>query len=210
MYYPSKNESGHVGRSSNYGLASSNSLPLVVGRQETAGLQDKSHPRPFEVSTRKLAPMAENSAGNGTKHILLVEDSAADAALAREVLNGNSVPVNLHHVLDGREALDFLRRQDPFSDAPRPDLILLDINMPRMNGLEALSEIRRDPDLRSLLVVILTTSMASDDVQRAYELNVNAFVRKPLDFEEFSDALRAMQHFFFHHVTLLPDGQAIR
>ena len=177
----------------------------VAGIQQIDGLTEKEHSRPFEISTRKQAPMADNSAGNGTRHILLVEDSPADAALAREVLNSNSVPVDLHHVQDGFEALEFLRRQEPYADAPRPDLILLDINMPRMNGIEALTEIRRDPSLRSLVVVILTTSTASDDVQRAYELNANAFVRKPLDFEDFSDSLRAMQHFFFHHVTLLPD-----
>jgi CheY-like chemotaxis protein len=137
-----------------------------------------------------------------SKQVLLVEDNLADVVLAREVLKEGGLPVSLHHVSDGQQAMDFLRRDGSYHEAPRPDLVLLDINMPRKNGLQTLAEIRGDPELRTLVVVILTTSNAADDIRRAYELNANAFVTKPMDLTEFADTMRRMHEFFLRSATL--------
>ena len=99
-------------------------------------------------------------------------------------------------VTDGAEALDYLRREKPYADAPRPDLILLDLNMPRRDGREALQEIKGDPDLRRIPVVILTTSKTEEDVLRSYQLHANAYVTKPVDFEGFIEAIKQIDHFF--------------
>ena len=123
--------------------------------------------------------------------ILLVEDSPTDADLTREAFKEGKVENNLHHVADGVEAMAFLRRERQYSDAPRPDLILLDLNMPRKDGREVLSEIRADANLKDLVVVVLTTSNQDVDVIEAYGLNTNAYIRKPVDLDQFFDVIKA-------------------
>lgn len=147
--------------------------------------------------------------GGRAKHILLVEDSGADAQLAREALKECTIPIRLHHTHDGQEALDFLRRSERYRDAPRPDLILLDLNMPRKDGRETLSEIRADEHLKSLVVVVLTTSAAEDDVRAAYEANVNAYITKPVEFDAFVEAIKSIESFFLTVATLPPNHEFI-
>jgi CheY-like chemotaxis protein len=136
--------------------------------------------------------------------ILLVEDNPGDVRLTREALKEHRLLHNLSVVSDGEEALRFLRRQEPFVGAPRPDLILLDLNLPRVSGREVLSVVKGDPLLRSIPVVILTSSEAPEDVGRAYELQANCYVRKPVGFTEFGEALRSIDHFWLTVVTLPP------
>src|SRR5215207_8545402 len=128
--------------------------------------------------------------------ILLVEDNPGDARLAAEALKENKVRNNLHHVLDGVEAMRFLRREAPYSGVPRPDLILLDLNLPRKDGRQVLEEIKGDPDLRAIPVVVLTTSEADEDILRSYELHANAYVTKPVDLDRFIDVVRRTDDFF--------------
>jgi CheY-like chemotaxis protein len=134
--------------------------------------------------------------------ILLVEDSPSDADLTRAALQEGKIDNNLHHVKDGIEALAFLRREGPHAEAPRPDLILLDLNLPKKSGLEVLRDIRSDRQLKSLVVVILTTSSDEKDVLDAYGLNVNAYIRKPVDIEQFFRTIACLDKFFFRIVTL--------
>ncbi len=135
-------------------------------------------------------------------HVLMVEDNRADARLAREALERRAVPARFHVVRDGEEALAFLRREGAFRGAPRPDLILLDLNLPRKDGRELLSEVKADPTLRLIPVVILTTSSAPQDVQRAYALHANCYIIKPVRLEEFMGVIDAIAAFWFRAVTL--------
>lgn len=134
--------------------------------------------------------------------ILLVEDSETDALLAREALAESKVLNNLHTVTDGEQAMSFLRRLPPHEDAPRPDLILLDLNLPRKDGREVLAEIKSDDDLRHIPVVILTTSEEEADVLGAYELHANCYIVKPVNFARFSEVVRSINDFWFAVVTL--------
>ncbi|MGE3357126.1 MAG: response regulator [Acidimicrobiia bacterium] len=134
--------------------------------------------------------------------ILLVEDDPGDTLITREALEHSKVANELHCVVNGEDALLFLRRQQGFADAPRPDLILLDLNLPRRDGREVLQEIKADPDLRRIPVVVLTTSQAEEDVLRSYDLHANAYVTKPVDFERFVDVVRQVDEFFFTVVRL--------
>jgi len=134
--------------------------------------------------------------------ILLVEDSPTDVLLAQEALAHAKVLNKLHVVSDGVEALDFLRRRGEFKDAIRPDLILLDLNMPRKDGREVLEEIKADEDLKRIPVVVLTTSKAEEDILRAYGLHANCYVSKPVDFEQFAFVVRAIESFWFSVVSL--------
>lgn len=136
--------------------------------------------------------------------ILLVEDSPADVRLAHETLRESKIRNRLHTVADGEEALRFLRREGSYSDAPRPDLILLDLNLPRKDGRATLAEIKADPSLRRIPVVVLTISDAEEDVARTYDLHANCYIRKPLDLEQFSRVVRAIESFWFTIVTLPP------
>ena len=138
--------------------------------------------------------------------ILLAEDSNADAQLIREALEENRFYTHLSHVRDGVEALAYLYRQAPFSDAPTPDLLLLDLNMPRKDGREVLAEIKEDPRLRWLPVVVLTTSAAESDLVDSYMHHANAFLTKPVDFEEFMDLIRRVGDFWLTAVKLPPHG----
>lgn len=137
-----------------------------------------------------------------TAEILLVEDSAADARLTLEALKQGKLTNSVHHVKDGEEAMQFLRRETPFSNMPRPDLVLLDLNMPRKNGLEVLEEIRADDDLKRMPVLILTTSENDDDVQRAYDLNVNCYITKPVELDQFLTIVKQIDTFWLDVATL--------
>jgi two-component system response regulator len=137
--------------------------------------------------------------------ILLVEDSPADILLTREAFAQNKIVNAIHVVEDGIEALDFLYKRGKYASAPRPDLILLDLNLPRKNGQEVLAEVKADPDLRSIPVVVLTTSNAEEDILKAYNLNANCYVVKPVGFDNFMKAMQSIRHFWFSVVTLPPE-----
>ncbi|WP_121193481.1 response regulator [Motilibacter peucedani] len=122
--------------------------------------------------------------------------------MTREAFEDNKVANNLHVVSDGAKALEFLRREGDYADAPTPDLILLDLNLPRKDGREVLSEIKNDPALRTIPVVVLTTSEAQEDVVRSYSLHANAYVTKPVDFERFIAVVRQIDDFFVSVVKL--------
>lgn len=136
--------------------------------------------------------------------ILLVEDSEADIRLTEEALKESKIRTNLSVVRDGVEALAFLRRENGYTDAPRPDVILLDLNMPKMDGREVLAEMRTDMRLVSIPTVVLTTSHEEEDVLKSYELSANCYVRKPLDVDGFFDVVRSIEDFWFQIVTLPP------
>jgi CheY-like chemotaxis protein len=136
--------------------------------------------------------------------ILMAEDNSTDVMLTKEALAHAKVLNSLHVVDDGEEALDFLYRRGKHAKAPHPDLILLDLNMPRKNGQEVLAEIKRDNKLKHIPVVILTTSKADEDVVKAYGLYANCYVIKPVDFDVFAEVVRSIQQFWFSVVTLPP------
>lgn len=138
--------------------------------------------------------------------ILLVEDSPSDAELTIAAIQAGKIDNNLHHVMDGVAALAFLRREEPYASAPRPDLILLDLNLPKKSGLEALRDIRSDLLLRNLVVVILTTSRDEKDILEAYGLNVNAYITKPVDIEQFFRTVACLDKFYLRVVTLPPNS----
>jgi CheY-like chemotaxis protein len=142
--------------------------------------------------------------------ILLVEDSPADVRLTREALADAGVLSHLRVAADGVEAIDILRRRGGYSDAARPDLILLDLNLPKKDGREVLAEIKGDPDLGRIPVIVLTTSRAQEDILRAYQLHANAFVSKPVGFQEFLSAVRSLERFWLGVATLPHDGGAAR
>jgi len=134
--------------------------------------------------------------------ILLVEDNPGDVRLTMEGLTESKVRNNLHVARDGVEAMAFLRRERQFADAVRPDLILLDLNLPRMDGREVLSAVKSDPHLRTIPVVVLTTSRAEQDVLRSYELQANCYITKPVDLEQFITVVKSIEDFWFSIVTL--------
>ncbi len=138
-----------------------------------------------------------------TVEILLVDDNIGDVVLTKEALKGADFSNHVSVARDGCEAIEFLRRTGKFADAKRPDIILLDINMPRKNGCEVLEEIRCDEDLRIIPVIILTSSEAEDDIRRSYELGANCFVTKPADLDEMVKAVQAI-NFFWLTVAKLP------
>jgi two-component system response regulator len=134
--------------------------------------------------------------------ILLVEDNPGDARLTREALRDARVRNNLHVALDGVEALAFLRRQGKYAAVPSPDLILLDLNLPKKDGREVLDEIKRDDHFRHIPVVILTTSQAERDIVESYRLRANAYVTKPVDLEQFLKVVQSIEHFWLEIVKL--------
>ena len=134
--------------------------------------------------------------------ILLVEDSPSDTELTVEALREAKLRNRLNAVQDGVQAMEFLRRQGQFAHAPRPDVILLDLNLPRKDGRQVLAEIKADDALKSIPVVVLTTSRAEQDVLRAYQLNANCYITKPVDFEQFLEVVRAIESFWLCVVTL--------
>ena len=134
--------------------------------------------------------------------VLLVEDDPGDVLMTKEAFEHYKLRNVLHVVTDGEQALQFLRRTGGYADAPRPGLILLDLNLPRLDGLEVLAELKADPVLKVIPVVILTTSQAQQDVLRSYALHANAYVSKPVDFERFVDVIRQIDNFFVTVVQL--------
>jgi CheY-like chemotaxis protein len=134
--------------------------------------------------------------------VLLVEDDPGDVVLIREAFEDNKVYNRLHVVSDGVQALEFLRNEGEYADAPRPDLVLLDLNLPRKDGREVLAEVKGDPGLHTIPVVVLTTSEAEEDILRSYDLHANAYVTKPVDFERFIEVVRQIDDFFVSVVKL--------
>lgn len=136
--------------------------------------------------------------------ILLVEDNPGDVRLTQEALADGKVNNNLHVVIDGVEAMAFLRREGAYRSRPRPDVILLDLNLPRKNGREVLAEVKADPELRRIPIVVLTTSEAEEDVLRAYEHHANCYITKPVDLDQFLKVVRSIEDFWFTIVKLPP------
>ena len=148
--------------------------------------------------------MSSNDNANSTRliEILMVEDNPGDVRLTREAMKEGKIGNRLSVVGDGVEALEYLRRQGRFADAPRPDLILLDLNLPRKDGRAVLAEIKSDPALRTIPVVVLTTSNADEDVVRAYNLHANCYITKPVDFNQFMKVVQQIDDFWVNLVTL--------
>jgi CheY-like chemotaxis protein len=146
-------------------------------------------------------PMTERPAGQ-VVDVLLVEDDPGDVLMTREAFEHYKISNVLHVVTDGEQALQFLHRTGGYADAPRPGLILLDLNLPRKDGLEVLAELKADPVLKVIPVVVLTTSQAEEDILRSYRLHANAYVSKPVDFERFMDVIRQIDSFFVSVVRL--------
>lgn len=128
--------------------------------------------------------------------VLLVEDDPGDIVIAQEAMAAGQLSTHMDVVNDGVEAMEFLRRQGGYSKAKRPDLILLDLNLPRMSGHEVLAEVKADPSLRRIPVVVLSTSTADEDITRSYDLHASVYVAKPVDFDAFTDVVRQIDEFF--------------
>jgi chemotaxis family two-component system response regulator Rcp1 len=138
--------------------------------------------------------------------ILLAEDNPGDARLAIEALKESKITNHVNVVQDGVEAMAFLRKQGKYAKEPRPDVILLDLNMPRKDGREVLAEVKADPDLRRIPVVILTISQAEQDILTAYDLHANCFITKPVDLDQFNKVVHSIEDFWFTIVKLPPNG----
>lgn len=143
---------------------------------------------------------------NRPVEILLVEDNPGDERLTREALKEGKVYSNLHWVKDGVEAMEFLRHQGKYANVPRPDIILLDLNLPKKDGREVLQDIKNDDALKRIPVVVLTTSKAEEDVLRTYNLHANCYVTKPVDLEKFIVVVKSIDVFWLTVVTLPPNG----
>jgi chemotaxis family two-component system response regulator Rcp1 len=136
--------------------------------------------------------------------ILLVEDNPGDVRLTKEALKEGKVYNNLHWAKDGVEALEFLKREGKYANAPRPDIILLDLNLPKKDGREVLAVVKKNADLKQIPVVVLTTSKAEEDVLKSYELHANCYVTKPVDLEKFIQVVQSIDRFWLTVVTLPP------
>jgi chemotaxis family two-component system response regulator Rcp1 len=137
--------------------------------------------------------------------VLLVEDNPGDVRLTQEAFKDGRMLVNLNVASDGAEALEYLYRKGKFTNAERPDLILLDLNLPKKNGREVLTEIKADPDLRRVPVIVMTTSKAEQDIYKAYNLNANCYISKPVELDEFLNVVRSIEDFWLTIVTLPKD-----
>lgn len=147
---------------------------------------------PDEVDATRARPI----------EILLVEDNPADVRLTREAFRDAKLVNNLHCVENGVEAMQFLRREGQFATSPVPDIVLLDLNLPKKDGREVLKEMKEDPELAVLPVVVLTTSRAEEDIVRSYVLHANCFISKPVDFNQFIRVVQSIEDFWFGVVTL--------
>lgn len=150
--------------------------------------------------------MTEGS-GEGPINILLVEDNPGDVRLVQEAFKGGTLQTDLRVVRDGEAALEYLHQRGEYADAPRPDFVLLDLNLPKVNGMEVLEEVKSDPSLRRIPVVILTGSEAEEDIARGYELHSNAYLTKPVDPDEFIELVRSFEEFWFRLAHLPPSGE---
>jgi chemotaxis family two-component system response regulator Rcp1 len=146
--------------------------------------------------------MSSRLTDTGSFNILLVEDNPGDARLAREALTENNIKHFLYHVEDGLQALDFLHNKGVYQSSPRPDLILLDLNLPRISGHQVLAEIKSDENLRKIPVVVLSISCSEKDIDESYKLNANCYVTKPLDLNEFIEVFARIQSFWLKTVNL--------
>jgi two-component system, chemotaxis family, response regulator Rcp1 len=165
------------------------SLPMPTTRVEPIEMQPWSLPMP-------------NATRGEPIEILLVEDDPGDAKRTMDALKDGRLRNRITHVEDGMEAMAYLWREGEYADAPRPDLILLDLHMPRMNGQEVLAEVKADPDLRRIPVVMMTASAQEKDILAAYNLHVNSYVVKPVDMDQLISAVRSIEHFWFTIVKL--------
>jgi len=138
-----------------------------------------------------------------TQNILLVEDNPADILLTREAFKEGAIPHEMHAVNDGVEAVSYLKKAGKYADAVRPDVILLDINLPKKNGFEVLAEIKQDPDLKHIPAIVLSTSGSKHDIRKAYELHANCYLIKPVELEEFLRVIRSLEDFWFN-VAAIP------
>lgn len=136
--------------------------------------------------------------------ILLVEDNPGDARLAQEALKEGQMSSRLQVVVDGVEAMSFLRREGGYANAPRPNLVLLDLNLPRKDGRQVLAEMKADPELRRIPVVVLTTSQAEQDILRSYDLHANCYITKPVDLDRFISVVRSIEEYWCSVATLPP------
>jgi CheY-like chemotaxis protein len=139
--------------------------------------------------------------------ILMVEDNEGDVYLTMEALKEAKVANHVSVARDGVEAMEFLRRQGPHASAPRPDVILLDLNLPRMDGREVLADLKADPELRAIPVVVLTSSRAEQDVVRMYDLHANCYIVKPVDFQNLMQVVKSIESFWLTVVKLPPNGE---
>ncbi len=137
--------------------------------------------------------------------VLLVEDNPGDVELTRIALEDSKISVNLNVVEDGVEAMAFLRKEDKYADAPHPDIVLLDLNLPKKDGREVLAEIKTDDNFKRIPVVVLTTSQAEEDILRAYNLAANCYIAKPVDFDQFVRIVQSIENFWFAIVKLPPE-----
>jgi chemotaxis family two-component system response regulator Rcp1 len=137
--------------------------------------------------------------------ILLVEDNEGDARLAKEAMRDSKIRNTLHHVSDGEEAMAFLRKEGQYAKVPRPDLVLLDLNLPKKDGRQVLAEIKNDDELKRIPVVILTVSSAEEDILKSYNLHANCFITKPIDLSQFMKVVRSVEDFWLT-IVRLPDG----
>lgn len=144
--------------------------------------------------------------GGKPVEILLVEDNGADVRLTKEALKEGKVLNNLSVVANGVEAVDFLRRKGKYADSPRPDLILLDLNLPKKNGREVLGDIKQDPDFKRIPVVVLTISKSEEDIMKSYNLHANCYISKPVGLDKFIDVVKSIEDFWLTIVKLPPDG----
>ena len=147
-----------------------------------------------------------NTSGNRAIDILLVEDNPGDVRLTREALKEHKIVNRLHVVEDGMEAVAFLKNQGKYTDAPRPGLILLDLNLPKMDGREVLARVKTDPDLKRIPVVVLTTSAAERDILASYDLHANCYITKPVDLNQFLEVVRSVEGFWLS-IVKLPTGE---
>lgn len=143
-----------------------------------------------------------NRVGPRPVQILIVEDNPADARLVREVMRESKILNEIHHVLDGVEAMAFLRHEGKYKEVPRPNIIFLDLNMPRKDGREVLKEVKSSTEFRRIPVVIMTSSQAEEDIARAYDQHANCYVRKPIDFQQFYNVVMTIENFWFTAVEL--------
>jgi chemotaxis family two-component system response regulator Rcp1 len=152
---------------------------------------------PFTSSLRSMSVSADRKI-----EILLVEDNPADVRLTREIFENGHDSTHLNVVRDGEEAMAFIRREGPYTESPRPQLVLLDLNLPRKDGREVLQELKTDADLCQIPVVVLTTSAAESDILRSYQLHANCFITKPLDLDEFFEVVSSIKDFWLANARL--------
>ncbi len=145
--------------------------------------------------------MTRRSMGNAID-ILLVEDNEGDARLAKEAMRDSKIENTIYHVLDGVEAMKFLRHEGEYADSPRPDLILLDLNLPKKDGREVLADIKQDDSLKRIPVVILTVSSAEEDILKSYNLHANCYISKPIDLDQFMKVVKSVEDFWLTIVKL--------